>query len=87
MQRARLQAQADTRRRIWEHGIAARAPTAIAAATLLRGMHAVGNNAKTSLLATLVLFKVPPPPAPRLVFDWHGWRRHCAAAAHAIRHA
>ena len=39
MQRARLQAQADTRRRIWEPGTAARAPTAIAAATLLRVTH------------------------------------------------
>eukprot|EP00892_Ulva_mutabilis_P001024 jgi/Ulvmu1/10922/UM007_0101.1 len=56
--RARLQAQADTRRRLWQRGVSDRAPAALAAAALLRGIHAVGNNAKTSLLATLILFKV-----------------------------
>lgn len=58
MQRARLQAQSDARQRLWEHGLATRAPAALAAAAALRTIHTIGNNAKTSLLVTLVLFKV-----------------------------
>lgn len=61
MQAERMKAQAETRARLWQHGLKTGSPVVIAAAASLWGIHTVGNNTKTAIMAALVLFKVLLP--------------------------
>lgn len=58
LQAERVRAQADTRARLWQHGVDSHSPAALTAAMSLWTIHIVGNNAKTAIMAALVLFKV-----------------------------
>lgn len=58
VQAARLATQAAVRARLWQSAAEHRAPALAAAAAVLRVVHAVGNNTKTAIMTSLLLFKV-----------------------------
>jgi len=57
-QSAKLAAQQEARRRMWADAAQRRSLPAYGAWAALRLGHAVGNNAKNTLLFSLILFKV-----------------------------